>query len=168
VLPELDPDREVYVNAPLQLVACEVNYALAPGDMDAARDGLYERLADVSPMPGPAPAAVTLEIGPAGAVPQLAQGFRFLNLERTWSVVVSPVSIVLETSRYHRFEVFLDRVVQAVEALGAALRVAATPRIGLRYIDEVPSSASQPTSSTAISPSRCSPPCPMSDRPSNS
>jgi uncharacterized protein (TIGR04255 family) len=141
VLPpdELDPAREVYPNAPLQLVACEVAYALAPGaDVNAARDALYEQLHGTYPLPGPPPASLTLEVGPAGPMPQLAQGFRFLNLERTRSVAVSPASIILESSRYHRFEDFLEDAVTAVEALGAAVRLAAASRIGLRYIDEVP------------------------------
>jgi uncharacterized protein (TIGR04255 family) len=136
---ELDPTREIYPNAPLQLVACEVAYALAPGaDINLARDALYERLQDTYPLPGPAPASLTVAVGPGGPMPQLAQGFRFLNLERTRSVAVSSTSIVLESSRYHRFEEFLKRAVAAVEALGAGVRIAAASRIGLRYIDEVP------------------------------
>jgi uncharacterized protein (TIGR04255 family) len=136
---ELDPDREVYANAPLQLVACEVAYSLAPGaEVSAAREALYERLQKTYPLPGPPPASLTLEASPMGPMPQIAQGFRFLNLERTRSVAVSPASIVLESSRYHRFEGFLDDAIAAVKALGATVRIAAASRIGLRYIDEVP------------------------------
>jgi len=134
----LDPSREIYPNAPLQLVACEVAYALVPGaDISSARDVLYEHLGDRYPLPGPSPASLTVTVGAGGPMPQLAQGFRFLNLERTQSVAVSPASIILESSRYHRFEDLLDQAVAAVEALGAGVRIAATSRIGLRYIDEV-------------------------------
>lgn len=136
---ELDPAREVYPRAPLQLVACEVAYYLAPGaDAGAARDALYGQLSHAYPLPGPSPASLTVEVGPAGAVTHAEQGFRFLDLERTRSVAVSPASIVVETSRYHRFEDFLERVAEAVAGLGSVVRVAATSRIGLRYIDEVP------------------------------
>lgn len=129
----------MYPNAPLQLVACEVAYILAPGaDVNLARDTLYERLEGSYPLPGPPPASLTVEVGPAGPVPQLAQGFRFLNLERTRSVAVSPASIVLESSHYHRFEDFLEGAVAAVQALAAGVRIAAASRVGLRYIDEVP------------------------------
>jgi uncharacterized protein (TIGR04255 family) len=134
----LDPSREIYANAPLQLVACEVAYALVPGaDVSSARDVLYERLGDNYPLPGAPPASLTVTVGPGGPLPQLAQGFRFLNLERTQSVAVSPASIVVESSRYHRFEGFLEQAVAAVEALGAGVRIAAASRIGLRYIDEI-------------------------------
>jgi uncharacterized protein (TIGR04255 family) len=135
----LDACREIYPNAPLQLVACEVAYALAPGaDISLARDAFYERLQGNYPLPGPPPASLTVSVGPGGPMPQFAQGFRFLNLQRTQSVAVSPASIILESSRYHRFEDFLERALAAVEALGAGVRVAAASRIGLRYIDEVP------------------------------
>lgn len=139
-LPKLDAGREVYSNAPLKLVACEVEYTLAPGaDVNAARDEIYGRFADTYPLPGVAPASVTLEVGPQGAVThQSPQGFRFLDLERTWSIAASPASLVVESSRYIRFEDFLERVIDAIEALGSAVRVAAAQRIGLRYIDEVP------------------------------
>jgi len=138
--PTLDAGREVYPNAPLKLVACEVAYTLAPGaDVNAARDEIYERFADAYPLPGVAPASVTLEVGLQGTVAhQSPQGFRFLNLERTWSIAASPASIVVESSRYVRFEGFLERVVDAIEVLGSIVRVAAAQRIGLRYIDEVP------------------------------
>ena len=136
---DLDPGREVYPRAPLQLVASEVAYALAPGaNIADAADALYERLSQAYPLPGPPPASVTVEVGPAGAVTHTQQGFRFLDLERTRSVAVSPASIVVETSRYHRFEDFLERTVEAVAALGSVVRVAAASRIGLRNIDEVP------------------------------
>lgn len=138
-LAELDPDREVYPRAPLKLVACEVAYALAPGaNVGAARDTLYERLSHAYPLPGPPPATVTVELGPAGARTHTQEGFRFLDLERTRSVAFSPASMVVETSRYHRFEQFLMRVTEAVAAVDSAVRVAAASRIGLRYIDEVP------------------------------
>ena len=139
---ELDAGREIYPSAPLQLVACEISYALAPGaDIHLARDQLYERLQATYPLPGPAPASLTLTVGPGGPMPQLAQGFRFLDLERSRSVAVSPASIILEASRYDRFENFLDHIGAAVEALAAVVRVAAASRIGLRYIDEVSRSA---------------------------
>lgn len=134
--PDLDPTREVYPNAPLQLVACEVSYTLAPGaDMNAARDALYDALRTRYPLPAAPP--VTLQVDPGASTPQVVQGFRFLDLERTQSIAVSPVSIVLEASRYNRFEEFRERVEEAVSALGKVLRVAAAQRIGLRYIDEV-------------------------------
>jgi uncharacterized protein (TIGR04255 family) len=142
VLIELDPEREIYPNAPLQLVAAEISYALAPGaDIQLARDALYERLQGSYPLPGPAPASLTVAIGPGGPMPQFAQGFRFLDLERSRSVAVSSTSIILEASRYHRFEDFLEHAAAAIDALGAVVRVAAASRIGLRYIDEIAQSA---------------------------
>jgi uncharacterized protein (TIGR04255 family) len=139
----IDPTREIYPNAPLQLVACEVAYALAPGvDIKAAQDDIYRRLSDTYPLPGPAPASVTVEVGPQGAIThQGPEGFRFLNFERTQSIAASSMSIVIESSRYSKFEAFLERIVEAVEALISVVRVAAAQRISLRYIDEVPLTA---------------------------
>jgi uncharacterized protein (TIGR04255 family) len=136
---ELDPNREVYPNAPLRLVACEIVYVLAPGTtVAAARDAVYERLSKTYPLPAPTPPSLTVQLGPEPALTHQAEGFRFLNLERTRSLAVSPVSLLVESSQYHRFEEFLELVMQAVEALASNVRVAAVSRIGIRYIDELP------------------------------
>lgn len=143
VLPsELDPTREVYPNAPLQLVACEVGYVLAPGaDINSARDQVYEQLEPEYPLPGEAMMSLTVAMGPQGATThQESQGFRFLDRQKTNSVAATPTSVVIESSRYTRFEEFLERILNAVDAMGASLRIAAATRIGLRYIDEIPRS----------------------------
>jgi uncharacterized protein (TIGR04255 family) len=84
---------------------------------------------------------VTIEVPSGGGRPRTTatpDGFRILNRERTRSVVVTAQSLILETSVYTRFEDFAQRISDAVMAVGGALRVAATHRIGLRYIDEIP------------------------------
>jgi uncharacterized protein (TIGR04255 family) len=137
---QLDPNREVYPRAPLKLVACEIVYTLAPGAaVETVQESFYDALGEVYPLPGVAPQGVVVEVLP-GAPPrttQTPQGFRFLDRERTRSVVVSPQSLIVETSAYTRFEHFAERVTEAVTALAGVLRVAATHRIGLRYIDEI-------------------------------
>lgn len=135
----LDPDRTIYLNAPLKLVACEIAYTLAPGaDVSAAREAVYEALSDAYPLPGPPPQELTLEVGLQGAVTHSGpQGFRFLNRERTHSLVATGASLIIETSAYHRFETFADHVTEAISALGKHVSIPAAHRIGLRYIDEI-------------------------------
>lgn len=140
---ELDPKREVYPNAPLQLVACELGYALAPGaDINAAHAQMYERLSGEYPVPGEAMVSVTVAVAPQGPpmAHQEAQGFRFLDRQKTHSVAASAASVVIESSYYTRFEEFLERILSVVDALGDSLRIATTTKIGLRYIDEIPKS----------------------------
>jgi uncharacterized protein (TIGR04255 family) len=140
MFPVLDPDRPIYPNAPLKLVACEIAYTLAPGGaIGAARDAVYESVADAYPLPGAPPQQITVQMGPAGAMThQSAEGFRFLNRERTRSLVATSESLIVETSAYHRFEEFEDRITQAITVLGSHVRIAAAHRIGVRYIDEIP------------------------------
>ncbi len=137
----LDPDREVFPNAPLKLVACEVSYQLAPGaDLDAAKQPFYDEMEDRYPLPGHPPhLELRMDAGPNGPVQQVtAQGFRFLSRDKTRSIVAAPQALVVETSAYTRFEAFSATVAEAVEVLGRHLRIAVVERIGLRYIDEVP------------------------------
>lgn len=136
----LDPDREVFANAPLQLVACEIAYRLAPGTSAVeAKQAVYEAMEGEYPLPGPAPQSLSIQVGPGGHSQQVVeQGFRFLARDSRHSVVVTDQALTMETSAYDRFEDFAARVASAVAVVGRYLRVVAVERIGLRYIDEIP------------------------------
>jgi uncharacterized protein (TIGR04255 family) len=138
----LDPDREVYPHAPLKLVACEIAYTLAPGvNVEASAQGVYDALGTDYALPGVAPMGLIIEVPPGGGPPRTTtapEGFRFLDRERTRSIVVTSRSMILEASSYTRFEEFAQRVSDAVTAVADVVRIAAAHRIGLRYIDEIP------------------------------
>ncbi len=132
----LDPDREIYPNAPLRLVAFEVRYPPVPQFESATgQERIYEALRDDFPIYGPPP-ITQFELG-AGGTRQSQRGVTFMNRQRTLSVAITNESLAIETSAYERFEHFsalIQRVVRVAEELG---RIPAMLRLGLRYIDEI-------------------------------
>jgi uncharacterized protein (TIGR04255 family) len=135
-------DREIYPNAPLQFVAFELRIPYAPAL--ATLDGttrVYTALQDIVPiiqspsMPagfevsgGTATPGVTVTSGPT----------RMVDRGRGLSVIVGPHQLVVETTRYTKFEDFEKVIRRVVETADKeAGPIAGTQRVGLRYIDEI-------------------------------
>src|SRR4051794_24335567 len=116
----LDPNRRIYPNAPLQLVAFQLQFPPAPAlDDESASRSLYERLHEALPIMG-APPFLQVQVGPAGAT-QAPRGVRLLNRQRTNTVAVASDSVAVETSCYTRYEDFgtlIERVLVAVDEVG--------------------------------------------------
>lgn len=133
----LDPDREIYPNAPLKLVAFELRFP-APIDFDQAQAAFARTVNKSFPIPGPPPHVTTFGLGPAGpTIQQHTEGVRRLDRRRRNSVVFAPEALIVETSAYGRFEQFAATAGEALAALATAADVVAALRIGLRYIDEI-------------------------------
>jgi len=138
---DLPDNREVYPNAPLKLVACELRMQLAPGvDVAAAAAPFYDDVEADYPLQGPSPEqGFRVDFSAIGPVPAaLSGGFRYLTREKTRSVTVTSSALVVETSAYTRFEDFSDQIGRVIDALGQRLKIVSVERIGLRYIDELP------------------------------
>ncbi len=136
-------EREIYPNAPLEFVVCELRYPLAPalGD-DALLPRLHRAFRDWLPIVE-AGVETTLVFGSGPAAPPAAtRQFRFMNRDRTLSVLVTPTLVSVESTDYSRYEdlrVFVSRAIDALNQIDA--RIVGLTRIGLRYIDEVRVSA---------------------------
>ena len=131
--------REVYPNAPLKLVVCELRLQLAPGSATAAAElPFYEEIGDDYPLQGPPEQGIRVNLSPAGAVSTPVRGFRYLTRDKTRSVAVNSESLIVETSSYLHFEQFSNQIGDLLDALGRHLKVVSVERIGLRYIDELP------------------------------
>ena len=133
------PEREIYPNAPLEFVVCELKYPLAPalGD-DTLLPGLHRVFRDWLPLVE-AGVETTLVIGAGPGMPPAAtRQFRFMNRERTLSVLVTPTVVSVESTDYSRYEELRASVARAIDALHQTdARIVGITRIGLRYIDEV-------------------------------
>lgn len=136
----LPPDREIYANAPLRLVAAEVRYPFAPRlAAGHALANLHEALGAILPLVDPL-GEHTFEL--TGPMPQLVPGglrvlARFFSLNRTSGATITPDRAIIETTDYRRYEQFrslVERVLGAVANLGPPVAV---QRVGLRYIDEI-------------------------------
>jgi uncharacterized protein (TIGR04255 family) len=138
-MPEMQTDREVYPNAPLQLVAAEWRYPMSPrlASSDALA-GLHSLLGDTLPVPEPI-AEQTVAFGGADMPPELStrQFFRFTNKQKTLSASITPTATTVEATVYEHFEQFRELLERVVFALTSYSVPVGLERVGLRYIDEV-------------------------------
>ena len=136
----LDPDREVYPNAPLRFVAFEVRFPASPTlATQELRRGLFEALRGTFPISQSAPGPVEVQIVP-GAQPLVqSSGDQLQMVDRTRrrAVTVGTRALLVQTTDYTRYESFAEWIGLAVRALEATGEAAAIERIGLRYTDEI-------------------------------
>ena len=136
----MEHKREVFPNAPLAFVTCEIRFPLAPR---LANDESFEALAETFAGTFPIPEQeknYTITIHPDGepaiesnAVPR----FRFLNKARTMSIVATQNSLAVETTDYDEWDSFKVTILRAIEAVASLAKITGVERVGLRYIDEV-------------------------------
>jgi uncharacterized protein (TIGR04255 family) len=128
----LDPNREIYPNAPLKLVTFELR--CAPFELPTATvAGFVGALQEPYPIRGPA--MQHLVLGPGG--PASVVGTRLFDHERRESVTLDGQRLAFETARYRRFEELRASVAELVNVLQSLDLVVAPVRVGLRYIDEI-------------------------------
>lgn len=132
-------ESEIYPNAPIEFVACEVQFPVSPSlTSDEALRVLHAALFDWLPLVQPE-VETTLMFGPAGQQPPLtSQHLRFLSRDRRFCVVVSSSRVSVETTAYpgwRDFRVMVERALAAVAKTEAP--VPGLTRVGLRYIDEI-------------------------------
>lgn len=132
------PNREVFPESPLALVAAEVRFTDAArlrqqATMDAVTIALEERFPFAEPLQ-----QTDFNITPI-APPQIQQrsGVVLKNASSTEMLTVMPESLTYETTAYRNFDDLLDAVTAACQALASAKVRPGLRRIGLRYIDEV-------------------------------
>lgn len=131
---------EVYLNAPVVLVAAEVRFAsplipFPPNDkvLAALRDGLAAYLPLLQP-------GQTYEasVAPGGEHSlNMEAHVRFSSRDQLVALTLRPGSLVLETTDYAGFEQFFEVLSTGLQLVGEHLVVAGVSRVGLRYIDEI-------------------------------
>lgn len=132
------PLREVFQNAPLEFVACEIRVPTAPRLVrEDTFEALTDQLASVLPIPDQEQVQTLTVIGGKDGGVETERRYRFLNRERTASAVVARNAITVETTDYQEFSEFRTLVLAVVDAVAAATKIVGVERIGLRYINEV-------------------------------
>lgn len=132
------PRREVFPNAPLEFVACEIRVPTAPKLVrEDTVEALTDELADVLPIPDQEQVQTLTVIGGKDGGVETERRYRFLNRKRTASAVVARSAITVETTDYHEFSEFRSLVLTVADAVAATTKIVGIERVGLRYIDEV-------------------------------
>lgn len=129
--------REIYPNAPIALVACEIRIPSTGQPLESAQTkALEEALADAFPLAIPVNRQ-TVQIGNVAGPATSERVERFADRERRAVVSVTPGSLVVETSDYRGYEVFRPMLGLAIQAVTDGVAPKGPMRIGLRYIDEI-------------------------------
>jgi uncharacterized protein (TIGR04255 family) len=134
----LDPNRKIYPNAPLKLVAFELRFPQVP-ELLEAQPQLDRRLRKRFPLLGPPPIG-EMRFEVAGGAPRAFAGeggLRRMDRRRRYAVVVTPTAATIETSEYSRFEEFRAVIEEVLGYLAETVELPATERVGIRYIDEI-------------------------------
>ena len=130
-------DREIYPNAPVVLVACEIRYPTADPLTRAQQRDFKAALAHRFPLMR----SVTRERVTVvnGGPPEVTQETvpRFETRDRTSAVTPGPDALVVETTEYERYEVFRESLETALQTLADLNPPDGVERVGLRYIDEI-------------------------------
>lgn len=132
------PNREVFPNAPLALVAAEVRFTDAARlrqqqTKDQVAIALEERFPFAEPL-----RLADLNLTPGGQ-PQVQEhlGVVLKNASSTETLTVMSGSLTYETTAYDSFAGLLEAVVAACDTLVGVKVRPAVLRVGLRYIDEI-------------------------------
>jgi uncharacterized protein (TIGR04255 family) len=137
-LPIVYPNREVFPNAPLALVAAEIRFTDAARlRQQRTRDKVAISLEEQFPFAQPLRLA-DLNLTQGGA-PQVQErlGVVLKNKSSTETLTLMSESLTYETTAYTNFSGLLQAVITACDALVEAGVRPAIQRVGLRYIDEV-------------------------------
>jgi uncharacterized protein (TIGR04255 family) len=139
------PDRRQLVDAPLDVVVCQLRYDnnLAVGDPRTARaihDALGGRRGQYPRVEQMQAQSLSVDLG-RGAAPAVstspATGWRFTAADGAWVVVVAAEHVSLETSAYRTWDDFRGRLEAVLGAVAAHVDPAFEHRLGLRYIDRL-------------------------------
>jgi uncharacterized protein (TIGR04255 family) len=126
--------REVFKDAPLQIVSFEVLWEARPGQN--VTSAVLDNMLTVVPDSVGNLAPEVLRIAGPLPMPQSAT-FQIVGQGRTVAVTLWPGALVVESSDYTYFADFIDLVRGVVQALIQEVGELAMTRVGMRYIDEI-------------------------------
>ena len=121
-------------------MAAELRYPFAPrlGSPEVLEE-LTGAFRNQFPIPEQAAVPVLMAMAArAGGSPQPSTANRFLTKDRTSSVTVTPMNVLLETTQYEGYEWFRSLLESCLIALGTrAEAIVGLERVGLRYVNEI-------------------------------
>lgn len=132
-------EGEYLDRSPLVLVAAQINFEEVgrevthkqARDIQKAVDGHWTHLAPMS--------LVTTTVTPTGAVNEAPrQAYRLSNQDGTWSALLNPDGITIETRAYPGWADFRATIESFARAVVDVFDPANEARMGVRYVDQVP------------------------------
>lgn len=136
-MPSDYPRREIYPRAPLEFVACEIRYPLAPAlGQQTVPEAMLAAISHDLPIPREENVQ-TLTLGPGQTSAVTEPRFRFLDRKRTQSAVVSKSAVTIETTGYEEYGDFRALLGKVLSAVRGITTIVGAERVGLRYINEI-------------------------------
>lgn len=130
--------HEVYPNAPVVLVVCEVRHDYCEPLDSAEHEQLRSKLSDVFPLVSPLQQNKAIVTGAQDQVQSETTRIpRFISRDQRTSATFGTESIVLETTNHKGFAQFSELLTVVIDARLRVRPDGAILRIGLRYINEV-------------------------------
>lgn len=135
-------EGEVYPNAPVVLVALEVRHPTADPLTHAQRLTIKRRLAAHVPIMRTEQLTQITAVQTAGAPTappevRVEEFPRYFSRDNTLAVSVRAEAVVVETTRYVRWEQLRALAVEVLHARQEVGGVDGVERVGLRYVDEI-------------------------------
>jgi uncharacterized protein (TIGR04255 family) len=129
-------DREIYPNAPLQLVAWEMRTPSMPlfQTPTGVVQSMSGRLRDLVPIVSQPETVVSID---AAQQPRPEPRQRLMDRKQTLAISFSPSAAIIETTAYTKFEDFAEVIERVLRALESAEAASGFERVGIRYIDEI-------------------------------
>jgi uncharacterized protein (TIGR04255 family) len=125
--------------SPLVLVAAQINFEEVGKDITHNQARNVQRALDNSWTRLQAAPQVRTTLTPSGAVNEPQRGaYRISSQDESWSLVINPDSVILETRAYSGWGDMSGRLYAIATAVAEVLDPAQRLRIGLRYVDQVP------------------------------
>ncbi|MCH6472524.1 TIGR04255 family protein [Sinomonas terrae] len=134
------PQREVFPNSPLALVAAEIRFTDAPRlRQQETLDGIAVALEHLLPIQVQHQQALNVQVVVPGQQPQVqfVSGRTMKNVASTSAMTLFPDRLAFETTDYTDFGSFREAVLACTSALVESRVTPAIQRIGLRYLDEI-------------------------------
>jgi uncharacterized protein (TIGR04255 family) len=130
-------EREVYSNAPVVLVALEVRHPTAGSLSSAQRAAIKSMLGKRTPiMRSGRLQEVTATVGAVSDL-RVEEFPRYFSRDSTSAVSIRSEAVVVETTRYVRWERLLGLVIDALQARQKIGDVDGVERVGLRLVNEI-------------------------------
>lgn len=130
-------DREVYPNAAVVLVAVEVRHSTAPPLSRSSIAKIKQHLSPELPLLRPT-TFTTVETTLGGTTDvHTERATRYMSRDRTAAVTFRNEALVIETTRYGRYEQLRGLVALALNARQSVDPIDSVERLGLRYINEI-------------------------------
>jgi uncharacterized protein (TIGR04255 family) len=133
------PQREVFPNSPLALVAAEIRFSDAPRlRQQDTLDIIAVALEGMLPVQSQQEHTLNVQVV-AGQQPQVqfVSGRVMKNVASTAAMTLFPDRLTFETTSYAEFGPFRSDLLACAKALVEAHVTPAIQRIGLRYLDEI-------------------------------